>query len=457
MSGQSEAMDIATLLERYDARVPRYTSYPTAPHFSAAVTPKDYADWLAELPASQPLSLYLHVPFCEQLCLYCGCNTAVVRHNGSRVSYAEAVGREIAMVAARIGGRRRVTHIHFGGGTPTALPAQSLIKLMAQLRAAFDVAADAEIAIELDPRHLPEDRLAAMTEIGITRASLGVQDFSPVVQQAVGRVQCYALTAKVAETLRARGIAGLNIDLMYGLPFQTAASVTETARRAAGLAPDRIAVFGYAHVPWMKKHQKLLPEAELPGAVERFAQRAAVEQTLLAEGYVAIGLDHFARPEDVLALAADEGEMRRNFQGYTTDDAPSLLGFGASAIGSVRQGYVQNHTGVPAYAGALARGELPVARGIAVSREDVLRRDVIESIMCRLRVDVVAVAAAHGFDADALLAAAPTLQAMQHDGLVTWNGRDVTVTPAGRPFVRSVAAAFDTYLTAGTERHARAV
>jgi oxygen-independent coproporphyrinogen-3 oxidase len=450
-------MNIATLIDKYDARVPRYTSYPTAPHFSAAVTPEAYTGWLAALPSDQPLSLYLHVPFCEQLCLYCGCNTAVVRHDGPRLSYAEAMGREIAMVAAQIGGKRLVTHIHFGGGTPTALPARSLVKLMAQLRAGFDVAAAAEIAIELDPRHLPEDRLDAMVEMGVNRASLGVQDFSPVVQAAVGREQSYALTRSVADSLRARGISAVNVDLMYGLPYQTAESVAETAHRAANLRPDRVAVFGYAHVPWMKRHQKLLPQAALPDAEARFAQREASAQALLEEGYVAVGLDHFALPGDVMAAACDEGALHRNFQGYTTDDAPALIGFGASAIGSLPQGYVQNHTGIPAYAGALGRGELPVARGIAVSDEDLLRRDVIENIMCRLRVDLPAVAGAHGFDAATLMAAAPKLALMQQDGLITWNGSEVEVTHAGRPFVRSVAAAFDTYLTSGNERHARAV
>jgi oxygen-independent coproporphyrinogen III oxidase len=377
-------MQIAKLLEKYDSRVPRYTSYPTAPHFSSAVTADTYAAWLGALPEDQPLSLYLHVPFCEQLCLYCGCNTSVVRRDAPRLAYAEAMGREIALAAAAIGGRRRVTHIHWGGGTPTALPAASLRQLMRQIGGAFDLASDPEIAIELDPRHVPQDRLEAMGDIGVTRASLGVQDFSPVVQQAVGRVQSYALTQAVAEKLRAQGINSINLDLMYGLPYQTEQSVAETARRAVDLGPDRIAVFGYAHVPWMKRHQKLMPEASLPGPAERFAQRAAVEAELVAAGFAGIGLDHFARPEDALFRAAARGTMRRNFQGYTADAAPTLLGFGASAIGSLPRGYVQNETRVPAYEAALAQNRLPAGRGVALSPRRIICDATLSSTSCAI-------------------------------------------------------------------------
>jgi oxygen-independent coproporphyrinogen III oxidase len=450
-------MNVASLLEKYDTRVPRYTSYPTAPHFSAAVSPDVYAAWLAELPREQPLSLYLHVPFCEQLCLYCGCTTSVVRRQAPRIAYAEAMAREIDMVADAIARRPRVTHIHWGGGTPTSLPAESLRTLMRKLRQRFDVADNADIAVELDPRHLPVDRLRALADIGITRASLGVQDFAPEVQRAVGRVQSAEITQSVADRMRRIGIESLNLDLMYGLPYQTPATVAVTARRALDLRPDRIAVFGYAHVPWMKRHQRLLPEASLPGASERYEQRESIARTLQASGYVPIGLDHFARPDDKLARAAAGGALRRNFQGYTEDTAPVLIGFGASAIGSFPLGYAQNQTRVPEYVAALAHGVLPIARGIAMTAEDRLRRDVIEQVMCRLSADLVTIAATHGADPAGLLTAGPRLAAMQEDGLIRWNGRVVEVTPAGRPFVRSVAAAFDTYLTAGEQRHATSV
>lgn len=454
-------MSITALIEKYDTRVPRYTSYPTAPHFSLAVDAAAYGGWLAALPPEQPVSLYLHVPFCEQLCLYCGCNTGVVRQEGPRASYADAMAREIALVRAAIGQRLRVTHVHWGGGTPTALPARSLLALMTTLRDAFDIAQGAEVAVEIDPRHFPDDRLDALVDMGVNRVSLGVQDFSPRVQQAVRRIQCEALTRSVAERVRARGIGAVNVDLMYGLPYQTAESVADTARRAIGLAPDRLAVFGYAHVPWMKKHQSLLPEDALPGPAERFAQRGETERVLTAAGYVAIGLDHFAAPTDSLAQAAGAQALNRNFQGYTVDDAPTLIGFGASAIGRLPQGYAQNHTKVGAYLAAIGRGELPIARGIAVTADDILRRDIIERIMCDLHVDLAERAATHGQDAAPLLRDASLLAPMEADGLVCRTGARIAITEAGRPFVRSVAAAFDTYLARtqaeGAARHARAI
>jgi oxygen-independent coproporphyrinogen-3 oxidase len=450
-------MDLTALLAKYDTRIPRYTSYPTAPHFSPAVTPALYATWLAALPRHEEISLYIHVPFCEELCLYCGCNTSVVHSEAPRLAYAGALCREIALVAASIGHRPRVTHIHWGGGTPTALPAASLLAITACLHTHFDIAADAEIAIELDPRHLPADCLAALPEMGINRASLGVQDFDPAVQNAVGRVQSFETTQQVAAQLRAQGIASLNLDLMYGLPLQTAASVAATARQALALNADRVAVFGYAHVPWMKRHQALIPEHALPDASARFAQLQAVEDVLCGAGYVPIGLDHYARPHDSLARAAANGTLRRNFQGYTTDAAPSLLAFGASAIGVLPQGYMQNASKTPAYLAAIRAGTLAVERGIAVTQDDRLRGDIIQHVMCDGRADLPAIAARHGMDAAGLSAAVPKLNAMALDGLIRWSGTCVEMAPKGRHFVRSVASAFDAYLGTGAGGHSRAI
>jgi oxygen-independent coproporphyrinogen-3 oxidase len=450
-------MDLPHILRKYDTRVPRYTSYPTAPYFSHSVDAALYASWLADLPEDEPISLYLHVPFCEQLCLYCGCNTAVVRKEAPRLSYAEAVCREIELVAKAINHCPRVTHIHWGGGTPTALPAESLTRIMRLLRGAFEVAEDAEIAVELDPRHLPEDRLVALAAMGVTRASLGVQDFAPAVQQAVGRVQSYEMTETVAKRLRGMGINSLNVDLMYGLPLQTVESVIETTQQTLELQPDRVAVFGYAHVPWMKRHQALMPESALPNAPERFAQRQATEQVLTDAGYTTIGLDHFARPDDGLARAAAAGAMQRNFQGYTSDSAKVLLGFGASSIGSLPQGYAQNAPKVVDYVAALRRNQLPVEKGIAFSADDRLRGDVIQELMCRSAVNLAEVAGRHGADVQELLKSKPKLESMEQDGLICWNGTTVEVTPQGRPFVRSVAAAFDAYNQTGGARHSKAI
>ncbi|HEY7581796.1 MAG TPA: oxygen-independent coproporphyrinogen III oxidase [Acetobacteraceae bacterium] len=450
-------MDTSRLIAKYDQRVPRYTSYPTAPHFSPSVDGSIYAGWLRALPDDTVLSLYLHVPFCARLCLFCGCHTAVVRRPEPVAAYARDLLAEIDLVAETIGRRVPVRHIHWGGGTPTALPAEWMQAIDARLRARFDVRTDAEIAVEIDPRTLDADSLAGLALIGTTRASLGVQDFDPVVQRAVGRIQSYAMTADCAARLRGIGVGSINLDLIYGLPHQTEAGVATTVERALEIAPDRVAVFGYAHVPWMKKHQALLPEAALPDSRARFDQRQAAERVLRSAGYQAIGLDHFARPDDALAAAARTGRLRRNFQGYTADDAPVLLGLGASSIGSLAQGYVQNVPAVPSWRAMIRDGRLPVARGIALTPEDRLRRNVIERIMCDFAADLGTIAAAHAAEPEYLMDAAPALQAMAADGLLRWNGHLVVVTERGRPFVRCVAAAFDTYLRAGAGRHAVAV
>jgi oxygen-independent coproporphyrinogen-3 oxidase len=297
--------------------------------------------------------------------------------------------------------------------------------------------------------------------MGINRASLGVQDLNPAVQAAIGRRQSYAETEACARSLRGLGIASLNLDLIYGLPLQTEQSVADTARRALDLQADRVAVFGYAHVPWMKRHQALIPEASLPGPLARFAQRAAIDTVLRQDGgYVPIGLDHYARPGDAMAQAAATGALHRSFQGYTTDTSDTLIGFGASAIGCLPQGYVQNAPGVPFYADAIRHGRLATARGIALSDDDRVRRAVIERIMCDLTVDLRLVAAAFGADPQPLLLAALELERFRQDGLVLCDGAEITVTPAGRPFVRNVAAVFDAYLAGAPgagARHARAV
>jgi oxygen-independent coproporphyrinogen-3 oxidase len=450
-------MNVADLIAKYDQRVPRYTSYPTAPHFSTAVGADMYAEWLRALPPGIPLSLYLHVPFCAQLCLFCGCHTTAVHRAEPLLAYTRTLLAEIDLLAGAIGGRLPVRHIHWGGGTPTALPADCMTEITARLRNRFDVVPDAEIAVEIDPRTLTDESLAGLAQMGTTRASLGVQDFDPKVQHTIGRVQSYELTADCAARLRGIGIGSLNLDLIYGLPYQTVDGVAATVSSALTIEPDRIAVFGYAHVPWMKKHQALLSPESLPDAPARYTQREAAERIITQAGYDAIGLDHFARPDDALAVAARAGTLRRNFQGYTTDDAPVLLGLGASSIGSLPQGYVQNAPGVPGWREAIQAGHLPTARGIALIDTDRLRRDVIEQIMCHFAVGLAAAAARHGADPASLMDAAPALQGMVADGLVRWDGYQLAVTAAGRPFVRNVAAAFDTYLRTGIGRHAVAV
>ncbi len=455
------APDVERLVARYDGRVPRYTSYPTAPHFTPAVGPTVYARWLKDLPVEAPLSLYLHVPFCDRLCLYCGCNTSVVRLESSHRNYASLLLREIDQVADLIGRRAAVSHVHWGGGTPTSLPGDCLIAVMDRLKARFAFADAAEIAIEIDPTSLPPDRRDALAPMGVTRMSLGAQDLEPSVQRAIGRMQSYEETEACAEAARARGVASLNLDLIYGLPLQTRDGVVRTARRALDLKADRVAVFGYAHVPWMKRLQALIPEEQLPGPAERYAQLNAIHRVLTEEGgYVAIGLDHYAHKSDAMAKAAAARRLKRGFQGYTTDAAPGLIGFGASSIGSLPQGYVQNAPTAAAYQREIEAGRLSTVRGVALTPDDRLRRDVIERVMCDLNVDIEAVAAEHGADPAPLAeAASDGLAKFIEDGLASWDGRRIAVSERGRPFVRSVAALFDAYLAQGSDkpRHSRAV
>jgi len=448
------SQSIADLVARYDGRAPRYTSYPTAPHFSGAVGTQTYMEWLGALPEGLDLSLYLHVPFCDRLCFYCGCNTSVVRLESSHRAYSKRLIEEIRRVP--------VSHIHWGGGTPTTLPADQLVAIMDKLRELFLLGPHAEIAIELDPTSMEADRLAALKAMGVTRISLGVQDLEPAVQEAIGRAQSYEQTEACAQAARSLGVHSLNLDLIYGLPLQTVDSVTRTARRALDLGADRAAVFGYAHVPWMKKHQAVIEEAILPGAAERYAQQQAIHRVLTEEGgYVAIGLDHYAKPTDTMATTSSDGKLHRGFQGYTTDDAPALIGFGASAIGQLPQGYVQNATAAAAYGKLIDAGGLATVRGIAVHDEDKLRRDVIEQLMCGLHVDLVATAEAHRADPSALLAEANAgLARFVEDKLATWDGRSIEVTEKGRPFLRSVAVLFDAYIGRADEskpRHSRAI
>jgi oxygen-independent coproporphyrinogen-3 oxidase len=446
------------LLARYARPVPRYTSYPTAPHFAPLANPAPYAERLAGLPADTELSLYLHVPFCRELCLFCGCHTTVVRKPEPIAAYAADVQKEAALLAASLGNKRlKLKHLHWGGGTPHSLTPADFARIMEVLARHFAFAPDAEIAVEVDPRTLSREMVKTFAEVGVRRASLGVQDFRPEVQHAVHRLQPFALVAETVDALRSHGIGGINFDLIYGLPYQTEASVAETAAQALTLAPDRLAVFGYAHVPWMKRHQALLPEAALPDEAARYRQQEAVFQVLTEAGYIPIGLDHFARPDDPLARALAEGTLRRNFQGYTTDAAPVLLGLGASAISTLPDAYVQNFASIPQWSGAVRAGRLPLARGIVLSAEDRLRRAVIEAIMCYGAVDLAALAARHETAWAALLT--PALEALATDGLIAWQGPVLKVTARGRPFLRHVAAAFDAYFRpeAAPRRHSQGV
>lgn len=438
------------LLAKYDRPVPRYTSYPTAPHFHGGIGPDNCRSWLAELPPHVRLSLYIHVPFCQELCWYCGCHTTVARRYRPVAEYQDLLLRELDLVSAALGGGRPVGHIHFGGGTPTMLAPDDLRALGERLRERFDVADAAEFAVEIDPRRLTPEAVAALAAIGVNRASLGVQDVNPEVQRAINRWQPFTLVERAVGWLRAAGIRGINFDLMYGLPYQTTARVRASVDAALALRPARLALFGYAHVPWMKRHQRLLEEAMLPDAAERAAQFEVAAARLEAAGYVAIGLDHFALPDDSLALAQRQSRLHRNFQGYTTDDACALLGFGASAISALPQGYVQNAVPIPEYRDAIRKGRLATVRGIRVSADDRLRRGIIERLMCDFAVDL-------NGSAGSLAAELEALEPFRADGLLTVDDGLIRVGPAGRPLIRTICAVFDAHLQRGLARHSRAV
>ena len=445
-------------LKRFGARpLPRYTSYPTAPNFHEGVDAARYGDWLGRLNEGQRVSLYLHVPFCRQLCWYCGCHTRVLRRDHILADYAGLLARELALVAEAAGERLLVSHLHWGGGTPSLLPPAAFARVMATLRQHYDLAVDAELAIELDPRVLDDGALEMLVEAGINRASIGLQDVNPAVQAAINRVQSMEVTASAVERLRAAGIKAINLDLIYGLPHQGEAELLTTVEQAVSLKPDRLALFGYAHVPWVKRRQRLIDNDALAGPLERAEHFEAAAAKLVDAGYLRIGLDHFALPQDGLAVAESCGRLRRNFQGYTTDWAENLLGFGESAIGALPRGYVQNTSDGRAYAAALHGGQLATTRGFALSAGDCLRRSAIERLMCDLALDLDALRQDYGLLGADFSAELTALAPMAEAGLVELSGQQIRVTRSGRPFLRALAASFDSYLSDGQGRHSQAV
>ncbi len=440
-------------------RVPRYTSYPTAPYFSTDVGEDVYQGWLRELDSSEEVSLYLHVPFCRRMCWYCGCNMRLAARYDPIAAYVETLSAEISMIARALPGRMRVSHIHWGGGTPTAIEPDDFLRLTDLIHEHFDVKSGAQHAVELDPRTFKAEMAVALGKAGCTRVSLGVQEFDIEVQQAINRIQPFTTVKRTVDWLRENGVTDVNFDLMYGLPHQTVETLRATVEDCMELRPDRIALFGYAHVPWLAKNQRMIVESALPDSKARFNQSESAASRLVELGYERIGLDHFALPGDSLAVAAREGRMRRNFQGYTEDTAEVLIGFGASAISSGPAGYTQNITETGAYTQAVKEGRLPVAKGLALQGDDTLRRRVIELIMCDLHVDLAAVAVQFGEGADYFDGEIASLVPMADDGLIEIGERSVTVLEHARPALRIVAAAFDRYYTAANQmkRHAAAV
>ncbi len=446
------------LRARYgEERLPRYTSYPTAPQFSDATGHEAYGNWLASLPTGTSTSLYLHVPFCRSMCWYCGCHTTITQRDAPIVDYLEVLRREIGLVAERLTGQLPVRHVHFGGGTPTIMEPSELLGLMALMRQRFSLDNGTEVAVEIDPRTLTRTMTVALGEAGVTRASLGVQSFDPVVQKAINRIQSFEQTARATEGLRAAGMRGINFDLIYGLPHQTVESCVETVRQSIELRPERFSVFGYAHIPTFKKHQRKIDEAALPDGAARYEQAEAIAEALVEAGYRRIGLDHYALPDDTMVQAQVDGVLHRNFQGYTTDPSDVLIGFGASAIGRLTQGYAQNEVVLGRYAECISRGELATAKGYALTADDRLRADLIERVMCDFKVDVAQVCCRHGVAPETILRSIPRLRMLEGDGIIRLDGSMLSVNDESRFLVRSVASAFDAYLGQSGRTHSRAV
>jgi oxygen-independent coproporphyrinogen III oxidase len=449
---------MTSIVARYAERaVPRYTSYPTAPHFAGEFSEAVYRDWLARLDPDESISLYLHVPFCHQICWYCGCNMKLAGRYTPVSDYVKHLIAEIDLVADALPARMPVAHLHFGGGTPTALSTGDLSAVMTRLNERFHLMADTERAIESDPRTLTEAMIRTIGILGFTRASFGVQEFDPAVQAAINRIQPPDMVARATAGLRSVGVRGINFDLIYGLPYQTTVTIRRTVEQCVEMRPDRVALFGYAHVPWVAKNQRMISEGLLPRACERLNQAEAAANALIAGGYMRIGIDHFALPGDALALAATNGRLRRNFQGYTSDSARTLIGIGATAIGRTPEGFVQNVGETGAWSRAVKEGLLPIMRGHTMGAQDNLRAHVIERIMCDGCVDLYAAGRAFRFPDDWYADELPALAALERDGLLNCTMGRLSLTSDGLPLARIVAAVFDTYLRAGAARHSVAV
>lgn len=449
---------MANYIAKYaQAAIPRYTSYPPATQFHGGIGEADYRGWLEAIAPQDTLSLYVHIPFCQTLCWYCGCHTTVPNSQERANDYVRALKTEIARTGHCVTRKARVVHVHFGGGTPNYLSPAALAAVIEALGEHFSLSADTELSVEIDPRSLSREHISMLTQSGRLRVSLGVQDLSPDVQQLINRTQPFDLVRSVVGQLREAGVDGINIDLMYGLPGQSVDHVRRSASLSASLEPDRFAVFGYAHVPWFKKHQRAIDEAQLPTGEQRMGQADAAREALIEHGYEPIGLDHFARPSDPLCKAQREGRLRRNFQGYTTDPASALIGMGASSIGSFEEGYVQNEPHIGKYREAIERGALPIVRGVELDESDRRNRAVIERLMCDFEVDLQQLADSRSCSTRQFLRAISALEPLREDGLVDIDDLVVRATPAGRPYIRNVAACFDTFLGKSDQRFSRAV
>lgn len=448
------------LIKKYNRPGPRYTSYPTAPHFNESVNGNEWQRQiqLNNKNARRDLSLYFHLPFCDTLCWFCGCTTVVTRNIDKIEEYLRYLYKEIDMISRDINIDRKVVQMHFGGGTPTYLSPDQILHLGAKINKSFTFSADAEIGCEMDPRELTEDHIIALKEVGFKRASMGVQDFNSKVQKAVNRINPYEMVEEAVGWIRGNGFESLNLDLIYGLPYQTTSNFENTVDKILTLDPDRLAVFNYAHVPWMKPHQKLIKEDDLPAPEEKLEMLKMIIERLTSSGYIYIGMDHFAKADDELAIAQKDKNLQRNFQGYSTRAGADIYAFGMSSISQLENIYVQNFKELPDYYEYLRKGNLPVEKGYILSDDDKIRRETIMRLMCDLELDYQRMSKLlqinfHDYYADEL----QQMDKFISDGLIVISPSKLSITEKGRLFIRNIAMEFDRYLDNSEARYSKTV
>ena len=440
-------MDTYSQLARhglFDSRVPRYTSYPTAPQFGAEIGHGVFSGWIDSIPAGSAISLYLHVPFCRRLCWFCACRTQGTKSTDPVIAYVQTLKQEIALLRRHLAPGVTLSRLHWGGGTPTMIPPDLIRDLAETIFDMAPLAPNGEFSVEIDPNEVDAPRLDALAAAGMNRASIGVQDFDPEIQRTIGREQSYELTKSVADMIRDRGVQSLNADILYGLPHQTTLRIAQSVQKLLTLSPDRVALYGYAHVPWMSRRQQMIPSDAIPKPEERLRLFDVARRLFTRDGYAEIGIDHFAQPDDGLAIAAATGHLRRNFQGYTDDTAPVLIGLGASSISRFPQGYAQNASGTSDHTKAIRAGQFSTHRGHAFAGEDLLRARIIEALMCDFRVsraELLRNFAITPVRLDDLFAAAKA----EFGSFFEVTSQGAAIPPAGRPLTRMIARMFDEY------------
>ncbi len=433
-----------TRLGLFDARVPRYTSYPTAPHFNSTIGADNFRAWVENIAPSARISLYLHVPFCRRLCWFCACRTQGTTSDDPVRAYVEVLKAELALLKAHLPRGITLSRLHWGGGTPTLMPADLMRDLSARIFETVPMGEGGEFSVEIDPNEIDDARLDALAEAGMNRASIGVQDFDPSIQKAIGRDQSFEITKIATDKLRERGIASLNADILFGLPHQNRARIAASVQKLLSLGPDRVALYGYAHVPWMARRQVMIPSDALPRPEERLRLFETARDLFVADGYDEIGIDHFALPTDGLAIAAREGRLRRNFQGYTDDTAPVLVGLGASSISRFPEGYAQNASSTSAYTRAVREGGFATAKGHEFQGEDILRARMIEALMCDFHIDAAEIRDRFGLSAAQLSALFEPAQ-REFGDMITVTEAGLSIPEHARPLTRMIARSFDAY------------